>query len=482
MTRDISDFVEQNNDAVISGGVTDVPGAGMGDAVQPVFPTAEVQKPWAPHVMQTPTYTPGFSPPSYAVAAQQKQPSSFSVKHIVLTVIIALVAACIGASIATWIVLSVVQTAPQIEKNAATAVHDTLGTDTGTDLSINVAEKTLSSVVSISVVQEQATIMGMMTSEGSGSGVIIKEDGYILTNNHVIENGKTIEVTAGTQTYEATVVGTDPSSDLAILKIDATDLPAIEIGTSSDLQVGQYVRAVGNPFGLSESVSVGIISALGRTEAVRSGSSLAAYTNLIQTDAAINPGNSGGALVDADGRLIGINTLITSTSGSSAGVGFAIPIDTALDIANQLMDGGTAEHPFLGVSTQTIDSNSAQSFALPVEVGAYVVEVLADSPAAHAGLQKGDILVKIGKKDIKTSEDVFAAVRAHKAGDTIKIEYYRGDDRKTMEVKLGSDVNVSADSGSGDAQGFVPDGSSQDDPHQGFTPQELWDMLRQYGF
>jgi len=272
-----------------------------------------------------------------------------------------------------------------------------------------------------------------------------------------------------------------------VLKIDATDLPAITIGTSSDLKVGQYVMAVGNPFGLSESVSVGIISALGRTEAFQLGNQLAAYANLIQTDAAINPGNSGGALVDADGRLIGINTLIKTTSGSSAGVGFAIPVDTALDIAVQLMEGGTASHPFLGVSTQTIDAGSAQQFRLPVDAGAYIIEIVADSPAQKAGLQKGDIIVKVGSREVRTSEDVFAAVRSHKAGDMVVVEFFRGDTRDSVEVTLVSDdATAAAPTTESETEiGQNPEGpavqNSSADPHEGYTYQQLLDILREMG-
>jgi len=462
--------------------------------------------PWAPR--QTPTVAqPVAWPPSQPSAQQQVssedepvaqsldydgyQPSAqqsipFTGKHISLTIVIALITALIGAGLASFFMFGATEAVPQLEKQferiASSEPRETLGIDTGTELSVNVAAKALPSVVSVAVTQEQMTLMGAMQAEGNGSGVIIREDGYILTNYHVIEGGTRIEVTAGTKTYEATVVGTDPSSDLAVLKVDARDLPAIDIGTSSDLKVGQYVMAVGNPFGLSESVSVGIISALGRTEAFRTGSMLAVYANLIQTDAAINPGNSGGALVDADGRLIGINTLIKTTSGSSAGVGFAIPVDTALDIANQLIEGGTASHPFLGVATQTVDSASSQQFRMPVDAGAYVVEVLVGSPADKAGLQKGDILVRIGERDINTSEDVFAAVRMYKEGDVVVVEYYRGDNLQKTEVTLGNDSDEVAVEGSRMPEEMVPNDASQSNPHEGIVPQELIDMLKRYGF
>jgi putative serine protease PepD len=371
----------------------------------------------------------------------------------------------------------------EIQRIVSSEGRESLGIDTGTDLSVNVAAKVVPSVVSISVVSQQVTPMGTMQGEGSGSGVIIQDNGYILTNYHVVDGSSKIVVTAGAKDYDATVIGSDPTSDLAVLKIDATNLPVVDIGTSADLKVGQYVMAVGSPFGLSESVTVGIISALGRTEAIRSGSLLSAYADLIQTDAAVNPGNSGGALVDADGRLIGINTFIMTTSGSSAGVGFAIPIDTALDIAQQLMEGGTASHSFLGVSTQTIDAATAKQFNMPTESGAYVVEVVSGSPAEAAGLKRGDILIKVGKKSIKTSEDVFAAVRAHKAGETVTVEYYRDDELMKAEVTLASDANVATTNEP--APSMPPateEATPQANPHEGLIPQELLDLLREYGF
>ena len=442
--------------------------------------------PWAPRreVATPPVYD--YSTSAYATtpetfAYQQPQPKGFSGKHVVLVIIVSLITALLGASCATIAIFRMNPRTNSFAQMSPAAPRDTLGVDTGTDLSINVAAKVLPSVVSVAVLQEHMTMMGAMQAEGNGSGVIIRDDGYILTNYHVIENVTRIEITVGTEAFEATVVGIDPSSDLAVLKIETEGLPVIDIGTSSDLRVGQYVMAVGNPFGLSESVSVGIISALGRTEAVRSGGSLAAYANLIQTDAAINPGNSGGALVDADGRLIGINTLIRTTSGSSAGVGFAIPVDTALDIASQLIEGGEAFHSFLGVTTQTVDRISAQQFRLPVEEGAYIVEVLANTPADEAGLKKGDIIIRIGDRAISTSEDVFAAVRSHRDGDTVEIEYYRDDKLQTTKATLTSDKDMLPPAQESRLE-VTPENAMRPNPHEGIIPDELVEMFREYGF
>jgi putative serine protease PepD len=281
--------------------------------------------------------------------------------------------------------------------------------------------------------------------EGLGSGVIISPDGYILTNNHVVENSDRVLVRVGVTDKPAKVVGVDTSTDIAVLKIDGTGYPAIDIGTSKDLKVGQWVMAVGSPFGLERTVTSGIVSALQRSEQVQaSATDLTTYTNLVQTDAAINPGNSGGALVDETGKLVGLNTLIQSPSGGvgaaqSAGIGFAIPVDFAVSIANQIIATGKASHPYMGVSTQTIDETVASQFGLPVQSGALVAFVQPKGPCDVAGITRGDIIVKIGDAEIKTVEDVFAAIRQHAIGDTIPVTIVRGTKTSVVRVKLGSD-------------------------------------------
>lgn len=337
---------------------------------------------------------------------------------------------------------------PVAQTAASTAATQPITINAGSNMaevSEAVASKVVPSVVNVTVRQagfDPFTGQNYSRDVGNGSGVIIRSDGHILTNYHVIEGADDIVVTVGVKDTPATVVGTDPSSDLAVLKIEGTGYPAIELGTSKDLKVGQYVMAVGSPFGLEKSVTVGIISALNRSSLVDDGQiDLTAYTNLIQTDAAINPGNSGGALVDATGKLVGINTLIQSTSGSSAGIGFAIPIDFAADIASQLITTGSATHPYIGVSTETVDQSIAAEFGLPVESGALVRFVQPDSPALAAGIERGDIIVKIADRDITSVEDVFAAVRSYKVGDTLPVEVVRSDTRRTFDVMLGSDAD-----------------------------------------
>ncbi|GAV31622.1 protease Do [Coriobacteriaceae bacterium EMTCatB1] len=306
-----------------------------------------------------------------------------------------------------------------------------------------VAAKATPSVVFVQIEQlrfDPFTGRTVARAVGNGSGVIIRPDGYILTNNHVVAGADRLVVSIGAEDVTATVVGTDPSTDLAVVKVDRTGLPAAEIGSSAELRVGQPVVAIGAPWGLEKTVTAGIISALGRSSVAESASGLTAYTSLIQTDAAINPGNSGGALCDAKGRVIGINTLIQSTSGAFAGIGFAIPIDFAMGVADEIIATGRATHPFMGVATATIDESTAQRFELPVTAGAYVQSVVSGSPAATAGIQPGDIIVRIGNAKIESVEDVFAAVRSHKVGEQVEVEVVRGRKRLTLKATLAADT------------------------------------------
>ena len=306
-----------------------------------------------------------------------------------------------------------------------------------------VAARIVPSVVNIAIEQQDA----FGTSSGVGSGVIIRSDGYILTNNHVVEGATRLVVRLGTVDLVARVVGADPGSDLAVLKIDRTGLPAATLGSSAGLQVGEGVVAVGSPFGLDKTVTSGIVSALHRTNLTQGQSGVTAYTNLIQTDAPINPGNSGGALTDLTGAVVGINTLIYSPTGQlgssqSAGIGFAIPIDFAKTIADQLIAGKKITHPYLGLSTATVNEAFAQYYGLPVSSGALVQQVSPGSPAAAAGIRVGDIIVRVGDQAVATSEDVLVAVRAGRIGQSVQIESVRGDKHVTVEATLTSDAGA----------------------------------------
>lgn len=307
------------------------------------------------------------------------------------------------------------------------------GDSTDTTLANAVAQKALPSVVSINVTTSDG--------EGVGSGVVLDTDGNILTNYHVIEGAQSISVSTGDASYDATVVGSDESSDLAVIKIDAGDaaLTPIEVGDSSTLQVGDWVMSLGSPFGLEQSVSTGIVSSLYRSTMLQNTSGNTIYTNLIQTDATINPGNSGGALVDDEGKLVGINSLIESYSGSSSGVGFAIPGNYAVEVAQKLIAGQTVTHAYIGGSFQTVTANNARSNSLSVNQGAYVAELTDDGPAAQAGIQKGDVITALDDEEITSSDALVLAVRSHSVGDTVTVTLMRGSKQMQVQVTLGSD-------------------------------------------
>ncbi|MDR0501446.1 MAG: trypsin-like peptidase domain-containing protein [Coriobacteriales bacterium] len=321
-----------------------------------------------------------------------------------------------------------------------------------------VAAKATPSVVNIDVYSTPTTsVPGLFLNENSrntnsdsmeqnglGSGIIISADGYILTNYHVVESGQKFVVGIGDgQQLEATIVGSDPSSDLAVLKVDAKGLTPIEVAKSSDVRIGEWVMALGSPFGLEKSVSTGIISALYRSTTMQSSTGVAVYANLIQTDAAINPGNSGGALVDERGKLIGVNTLINSSSGTYSGVGFAIPSDYAMQIAEQIMAGKNVEHAFLGITLQTVNSRNAKQLGASVESGVYVGSVSSGSAADKAGLKQGDIIVAFDGKAVKSAGELLVDVRGHLVGDKVKITIDRNGQNIDLDVTLGSDAENS---------------------------------------
>ncbi|HUH07425.1 MAG TPA: trypsin-like peptidase domain-containing protein [Egibacteraceae bacterium] len=274
---------------------------------------------------------------------------------------------------------------------------------------------------------------------GNGSGVIYRDDGYIITNNHVVAGGQSLEVVFADGTRAAAeIVGTDSVTDLAVIRVDRDGLDAIEIGDSSRLRVGELAVAIGSPFGLEGSVTSGIISALNRPISIQGGAQGALLLpNVIQTDAPINPGNSGGALVGGDGRLIGINSAILSTTDtpSNAGVGFAIPVNTVIDIAETLIADGVVRHPFLGVRGDALDAATRE--ATGVERGAYVGEVIPGTPAEQAGLHVGDVVIAVGAQEIATMEQLTVVIRNHEVGETVRITYIRGGVEHTAEVTLG---------------------------------------------
>lgn len=326
----------------------------------------------------------------------------------------------------------------QTESSAAGNVIDLDHIDKDASTAEVVAAKCLPSVATINVTTSD--------SSGVGSGVVYDTDGHIITNYHVIDEATTVSVTLNNQTYDAQVVGFDESSDLAVLKIaaDANTLSPMTIGDSSKLVVGEWVMSIGSPFGLDQSVSEGIVSSLYRSTMLQDSNQNTIYTNLIQTDAAINPGNSGGALVNADGELVGINSIIESSSGSSSGVGFAIPSNYVSEIADTIIDGKTVEHPYLGANVMSVTPQLTTRFNLGVNQGAYIDSVVQGSPAANAGLRQGDVIVKVDDEEVSSGDGLILAIRAHHVGDTVTITYYRGGVEQTMQVQLGTDASAEA--------------------------------------
>jgi serine protease Do len=274
--------------------------------------------------------------------------------------------------------------------------------------------------------------------QGAGSGVILSDDGYIVTNNHVIDRTSTINVTLNNKkTYKAELIGTDPSTDLALLKIDAKNLPSVGFGNSNDLNVGQWVLAVGNPFNLTSTVTAGIISAKARNINILSGNNgngLPPIESFIQTDAAVNPGNSGGALVNANGELIGINTAIQSNTGSYTGYSFAIPSNIVQKVVNDLKEYGTVQRAFIGVSIQNIDEQVVEELDLNDMSGVYVNSVTKNGSASKAGIKSGDIIKKVGSKNVTDVPELQEQISQFRPGDKVNLTIYR--ENKELEIPV----------------------------------------------
>jgi serine protease DegS len=271
------------------------------------------------------------------------------------------------------------------------------------------------------------------TQTSLGSGVIISPQGYVLTNNHVIHDANEIEILlADGRNIGAQVVGVDPETDLAVLKIDQNELPSITIGSSNGLRVGDVVLAIGNPFGVGKTVTQGIISATGRNRL-----GINTIEDFIQTDAAINPGNSGGALINSYGELIGINTAIFSQSGGSHGIGFAIPVTLAQDIMTQIIETGSVTRGWLGVEIQNISPELAESFGLNQLKGILIAGVMAQGPAAEAGIEPGDIIVEINEQAVEDATDALTLIARQKPGDSSRITGIRRGSHFETEVEVG---------------------------------------------
>ncbi len=278
-----------------------------------------------------------------------------------------------------------------------------------------------------------------MPQEATGSGVIITTDGYIATNNHVVENASKIEVVLNDKrTYTAELVGRDPETDLALLKISEKELPFLKFGNSDVLKVGEWVVAVGNPFNLTSTVTAGIVSAKGRNINLLRQNTQWAIENFIQTDAAVNPGNSGGALVNTNGELIGINTAIASQTGSYAGYSFAIPVNIAKKILDDLLKYGEVKRAVLGVQIQDITAELADEKGLKEMKGVYIPEVVADGAAEKGGVKKGDVILKINDAVVNSSSELQEQISRYHPGDKVKLIVNRGGNTKEIEVLLRS--------------------------------------------
>jgi serine protease Do len=324
----------------------------------------------------------------------------------------------------------------------------------------NAAKKTLNSVVHIKTIstQEQQIIKDPFQRlffgnpevqsrkrevSGSGSGVIISSDGYITTNNHVIKGAKEIQITLNNkQTYTATVVGVDPTTDLALIKINEVDLPAISYGNSDELNVGEWVLAVGNPFNLNSTVTAGIVSAKGRNINILKEDY--AIESFIQTDAAVNPGNSGGALVNQNGELIGINTAIASNTGSYTGYSFAVPVNMVKKIMGDLLKFGTVQRALLGVQIIDMSQELAKLNGIENLNGVYISKLMLNGAAKDGGLKEGDVIRKVGNTIISSSAELQEQIGQFHPGDKVNITFERGGKLKTTELTLKNRLGTTA--------------------------------------
>ena len=332
------------------------------------------------------------------------------------------------------------------------------------------------SVVHIKVEQKLVNVRGPFQNrprqEGSGSGAIVRSDGYILTNHHVVGEADkiTVQLYDG-QELKARLIGTDPATDISVIKIEGTDMPVLQMGDSDNILVGESVIAIGNPFGLSHTVTFGIVSAKGRT-----GMGIAEYEDFIQTDAAINPGNSGGPLVDLEGKIVGVNTAIFSRSGGYQGIGFAVPINMARRVMNELIETGQVSRGWLGVGIQDMTPELAKAFGLDQAKGSLVTEVMPGTPAEKAGLQKGDVILRLNGSTIENSNGLRNLIAEARADAKVDLDLVRNKVPMTLSVRLDERPKQS---GQADANSATKSPS----PELGFAVQELTpEMAQRLGY
>lgn len=384
--------------------------------------------------IRPPDVTGTYDPPVPAVRA--------SGRRLAVPVVAGIIGAIIG-TLGTWLALQWTGAVDVAGAPAPAPVFQTrVGEQAGSDgnVAVAVAEAVTPSVVRIDVSRRGATSLGADAPAGIGSGVIYRADGYILTNHHVVQQGGALEVRfADGRTARGEVIGSDPLNDLAVVAVDRRGLPAVTLRSDPPLRVGETAIAIGSPFGLEASVTAGVVSAVNRQLAVPAeitGDEPLFIPAVVQTDAAINPGNSGGALVDADGRLVGINTAIFSESGGSQGVGFAIPVRSAAASAEELIEHGVVRHAFLGVSGQDVTRDMARRLRLDRPQGALLDVVVDGSGAARAGLEPGDVVTAVDGEPIADMAALIVAVRAYAPGDTVTVTVNREGQARDVDVAL----------------------------------------------
>lgn len=440
---------------------------------------AQVQSGQGPGAQGAPT---GPQQPSSSSSVGAGRSGAAGQRHGGLrTAIIGIIAGLVGAVVLVFALrasgmIGGTQVIRTTESAAGPTVNITASSEDAT-IAQAVAAKDLASVVSITVTTQKG--------QGLGSGVVLDRDGNIITNYHVIEGAQAISVSIDGTSYDATVVGSDSSSDIAVLHVDlkGKQVTPMEIGDSDSLVVGDWVMTIGSPFGLDQSVSAGIVSSLARNQLMKSTAGETIYANLIQVDAAINPGNSGGALVNKEGKLVGICTLFSSDTESFAGIGFAIPGNYAVNIAKKIIAKEPVTHAYIGLTMQTVNAQNAATNKLSVSQGAYVVSVTEGSPAAAAGIEKGDIITGFDSTAITSADGMILAVRSHNIGDTVTVKFMRGNEEKTASVTLGSDEELQKEqaqrnSGSDDS-GIGNGGSgSQEDAYRKYL-EEMYEQRRQ---
>lgn len=304
------------------------------------------------------------------------------------------------------------------------------------------AEVATPAVVNIRALIESGGIWGGGALTGSsGSGVVVSPDGYIVTNHHVVEKSDNIKVTlADKRTYKAKLVGSDPSTDIALLKIEEQEMPFVVFGNSDSVRVGEWVLAVGNPFNLESTVTAGIVSAKGRNINILSGA--ASIESFIQTDAAVNPGNSGGALVNTTGELIGVNTAIITESGSYEGYSFAVPSNLVKKVVRDLREYGTVQRAYLGVGIQDLDSETARDLGLPNAEGVLINRIASEGAASDAGLQAGDVVIGLNGTNVRSTSELQEYVGRFRPGESVQVDYWRGGKKLRSRITL-KDVNNS---------------------------------------